>query len=86
MWPQMKSTFGEILFASVLASVAAALAGVAGLIGGILLHGWLYGRGMWVASFYAAFGMMLLVPLGVFVLVFWKIIRYGSPDSLPSSK
>jgi hypothetical protein len=82
----MKSTFGEILFAASLSAVAAAFAAVVSVIGGVFVHGWMYGRGTWVASFYAAFGMMLLMPLGVFIFVFRKVIHYGDPDSLPSSK
>jgi hypothetical protein len=61
----MKSTFGEILFAVVPSSLAAGLAGVAGLIGGIFLHGWLYGKGLPVAGFYVAIGLILLMPVGV---------------------
>jgi len=83
---EMKSTFGEILFASVLSSATAAVAAVAGFVGGMLLHGWLYGRGMRVASFYVGYGMMLLMPVSVFILVFWKTLHFGAPDSLPSSR
>jgi hypothetical protein len=82
----MKSTFGEILFATVLSCVAAGLAAVAGIAAGVFLAGWLNGRGMWADAYIVLIGMMLLMPVGVFVLVFWKIIHYGAPDSLPSSK
>jgi len=82
----MKSTFGEILFATVLAGVAAAFAAVASLIGVIYLYAWLMGDRIWAAGITVGVGFLLLMPLVVFILVFWKIIHYGAPDSLPSSK
>jgi ABC-type multidrug transport system permease subunit len=82
----MKSTLGEILFATVLAGVAAALAAVLGFVGGIFLCGRLLSGEMTEWALIVGPALALLMAVGTFVLLFWKIIRYGAPDSLPSSK
>jgi ABC-type multidrug transport system permease subunit len=77
----MKATFGEIVFASVLSAMAAALAAVLGFVGRIFLCGWLLSGEMTEWGLVAGPGLALLMAVGAFVLVFRKIIHYGEPTS-----
>ncbi len=73
----MKSTIGEIIFATVISCVAAVLAAIAGGVGTIavcakLLQG---ETSEWVLVLAPAVG--LLLAAAVFIIVFRKIITYG---------
>jgi low affinity Fe/Cu permease len=82
----MKTTIGENIFATVLASIAAFLAGVVGFVGGIFLCGTLLSGEMTQWALLVAPAAALTVAVAAFVFVFGKIINYGEQDSNRSGR
>ena len=72
-----KSTIGEIVFASVLSCVVAALAAIVGFVGGIFLCGLLFSGEARESALHVGPTLALLSGSAVFVICFRKIITYG---------
>jgi drug/metabolite transporter superfamily protein YnfA len=82
----MKTTIGENIFATVLASVAAFFAGVVGFVGGAFLC-WNLLRGeMTQWDLVVAPAAALILAVAAFVFVFGKIVNYGEPGSKGSEE
>ena len=79
--PQIKSTFGEYIFASVLSAVAAVFAATAGFVTGILFCEWRFSGEMTEWALVLAPSIALAMAVVAFLIVFRKIIKYGEPTS-----
>ena len=86
IWPRMKTTIGENIFASVLSAVAAAFTGIVGFVGGIFLCGWLLNGEMTEWGLVVGPGLALAMAAVTSVIVFRKIIHYGEGTSSQSGE
>jgi uncharacterized membrane protein len=86
IWEDMKTTFGENIFATVLSGIAAALAGIVGFVGGIFICDWLFAGEMTEWALIIAPATALVMAVISFVIVYRKIITYGNPSSRTSGE
>lgn len=82
----MKTTTGENIFATVLASVAAFFAGAVGLVGGVFLCEILLSGEMTQWALVVAPAAALILAVAAFVFVFGKIVNYGEQGSKGSEE